>query len=321
MAQRTHYHVLNIRPTATQNEIQAAYRTLVRQYHPDVRGSSESSMRELNLAYSILSNQRRRRDYDAALAVTDPQDTIPARVDTTTNTQEKGKRTMSETRRVGDIGKMDEVPTFNQLGILVLDGSGSMSDPAVGNISKAQAVNSAVREMFTRFSVSRYKKNFSFAVVTFDEDAAIHTAVIPATDVDDNADYDPMRGHGGGTSIGSGLRKAREVAEKFLQESSNHIDSSVVIVVMSDGRDGEAGVANPADTRKIAEEIKNNNKITICAAYFAKVGLTDTDAQNHLRDLASNAATGYKTVYDADTLRKFFIATVSAGSNVTIERL
>jgi hypothetical protein len=45
--------------------------------------------------------------------------------------------------------------TWEQLGVLVLDGSGSMSGETTGNTTKAQGVDSAVREMFTRFKASR----------------------------------------------------------------------------------------------------------------------------------------------------------------------
>ena len=60
-------------------------------------------------------------------------------------------------------------PTYKQLAILVLDGSGSMGQQAHGGITKAQAVNRAVRGLFTYFRHSRLAHHFSFAVITFDE--------------------------------------------------------------------------------------------------------------------------------------------------------
>jgi uncharacterized protein YegL len=220
---------------------------------------------------------------------------------------------MPERARTIDVGIVPTPQSFNQLGILVLDGSGSMAEQSVGKISKAQAVNGAVREMLTRFSVSRHRRNFAFAVVAFDEQASVHTPATPAEQIDDNADYDPMRGHGGGTSIGAGLHQARGIAEEFLRASPEGILSSVVIVVMSDGLDGD-----PAGTLRMAEEIKGIPSITLCTTYFSEVGAAEPAAQEHLRALATYPATGFKTVYDAETLRKFFIASVSTGTNLVI---
>lgn len=102
-----------------------------------------------------------------------------------------------------NIGKIETPKQFSQLGVLVVNGSGSMGGPASGNITKAQATNNSIRELFTRFKASRVAKNFAFAVVTFDDSA---TVVVQPTDVgpalDDNGDYNPMNGHGGGTNLG-----------------------------------------------------------------------------------------------------------------------
>jgi uncharacterized protein YegL len=213
-----------------------------------------------------------------------------------------------------DLGIVQAPQTFSQLGILVLDGSGSMGEASEGKATKAQAVNDGVREVLTRFSISRHKRNFSFAVVTFDERASVHTPVTPATEIDDNADYDPMRMHGGGTNIGAGLREAQRIAEEFLRNSPEDLPSSVVIVVMSDGEDGD-----PSGSLRLAEEIKKNPQITICATYFGQVGAVEPAAQDHLKALATSPATGFKTIYDAETLRKFFIASVSTGTNLVIK--
>ena len=85
-----------------------------------------------------------------------------------------------------NIGVVKTSRQFRQLGVLVQDGSGSMAGGAPGNMSKAQAVNLATRELLTRFKVSRYANNFDFAVVTYDHAAAIHTPPTPARSLDDN---------------------------------------------------------------------------------------------------------------------------------------
>lgn len=89
-----------------------------------------------------------------------------------------------------------------------------------------------------------------------------------------------------------------------------------MIVVLSDGRDREASGLGPAETLRIADQIKRTPAITICSAYFAQKGLSDPEAEDVLRRIASNPVTGYKTVYDAETLRAFFVSSVSAGRRI-----
>lgn len=66
-------------------------------------------------------------------------------------------------------------PDWRQLGVLVLDGSVSMTweieeQEKMGfSGKKAEAVNMAVRDMFTRFKIGRKKNNFTFAVVKLHE--------------------------------------------------------------------------------------------------------------------------------------------------------
>lgn len=300
---RSYYELLHVDPSATAAEIRRAYRDLVRRYHPDLGLGTAAQMALINEAYAVLSDQARRDAYD--------REQHRRSADAAPGTTTKGANRMSEKPRTTQIGLVVAPPSFHQLGLLVLDGSGSMSEPAAGNITKAQAVNVAVREMLTRFKASRHVRNFSFAVVSFDEDAAVHTPITAATAIDDYADYDPLNGRGGGTRIAAGLESARTVAAEFLRRE-HPVPPTVVIVLMSDGRDGEGGLADPRDTLRLAEEIKRTPHVTICTTYFARVGSVDPPSQEHLRSIATNPETGYKTVYDAETLRRFFIASLSA---------
>ena len=68
--EQNHYKLFGITPTATEKEINEAYRRLAFKYHPDRNQMSEESnriMRELNEAYAILSNPVRRKEYDLPL--------------------------------------------------------------------------------------------------------------------------------------------------------------------------------------------------------------------------------------------------------------
>ena len=62
---RSPHEVLGVRPGASQEEISAAYRRLVQQYHPDkvadlgpeLRELAEQRMKEINAAYQSLKKQ------------------------------------------------------------------------------------------------------------------------------------------------------------------------------------------------------------------------------------------------------------------------
>jgi molecular chaperone DnaJ len=65
---RTYYDILGLPEDAPVGDIRRAFRTLVRQLHPDVAGTGgASSFREVREAYETLSNAARRRHYDRQL--------------------------------------------------------------------------------------------------------------------------------------------------------------------------------------------------------------------------------------------------------------
>ena len=57
------YDTLNISKDCNQNEIKKAYRKLAMIEHPD-KGGSPEKFKEINEAYSILSDPQKRRAYD-----------------------------------------------------------------------------------------------------------------------------------------------------------------------------------------------------------------------------------------------------------------
>lgn len=61
-----YYEVLGVEENATQDQIKAAYRSLVKSYHPDVNAAPNAStfFRLIREAYETLSDPSKRRDYD-----------------------------------------------------------------------------------------------------------------------------------------------------------------------------------------------------------------------------------------------------------------
>jgi curved DNA-binding protein len=64
---RDYYETLGLSRQASDDQIRAAYRKLARKYHPDVNPGSkeaEEKFKEINEAYSVLSDPQKRKQYD-----------------------------------------------------------------------------------------------------------------------------------------------------------------------------------------------------------------------------------------------------------------
>jgi len=59
-----HYDVLQVSPHAEPDVIRAAFRALARRHHPDF-GGDQRRMMQINEAWSVLGNRKRRAAYDA----------------------------------------------------------------------------------------------------------------------------------------------------------------------------------------------------------------------------------------------------------------
>ncbi|MFL6592371.1 MAG: J domain-containing protein [Luteimonas sp.] len=63
-----HYATLNVAMDAPDAVVRAAYRVLAARYHPDRReGAGAARMQQVNAAYDVLSDPRRRAEHDAEL--------------------------------------------------------------------------------------------------------------------------------------------------------------------------------------------------------------------------------------------------------------
>lgn len=72
MQQQNHYRLLDVPFSASRKDITSAYRKQMREWHPDKFtgddiAQAEERAKQLNLAYSVLSDPKKREDYDKSI--------------------------------------------------------------------------------------------------------------------------------------------------------------------------------------------------------------------------------------------------------------
>ncbi len=61
---KDYYNILGVTKTASEEEIKSAFRKLAHKYHPDKKGGDEKKFKEASEAYAVLSDKKRRAEYD-----------------------------------------------------------------------------------------------------------------------------------------------------------------------------------------------------------------------------------------------------------------
>ena len=61
---KDYYSILGIDKKASKDEIKKAFRTLAHKYHPDKKGGNSDKFKEINEAYTVLSDDQKRAQYD-----------------------------------------------------------------------------------------------------------------------------------------------------------------------------------------------------------------------------------------------------------------
>ncbi len=69
---KNYYEILEVNQNASKEVIEKVYKLLVKKYHPDTqieekKNSAEEVLKQINLAYETLSDEKKRREYDEYL--------------------------------------------------------------------------------------------------------------------------------------------------------------------------------------------------------------------------------------------------------------
>lgn len=73
MKEKNYYEILGVSKGASDDDIKKAFRKLAHQHHPDKSGGNEAKFKEINEAYQILSDKKKREQYDKYGRVFDGQ--------------------------------------------------------------------------------------------------------------------------------------------------------------------------------------------------------------------------------------------------------
>ncbi|MBT6034243.1 MAG: DnaJ domain-containing protein, partial [Candidatus Jacksonbacteria bacterium] len=61
---KDYYQTLGVDKGISQDELKKAYRKLAHQHHPDKESGDEAKFKEISEAYSILGDEKKRKQYD-----------------------------------------------------------------------------------------------------------------------------------------------------------------------------------------------------------------------------------------------------------------
>jgi uncharacterized protein YegL len=195
-----------------------------------------------------------------------------------------------------------------QLAVLMVDGSGSMADPAdVGSeVSKADAVLKATRDFVAVLKSSKIKDTFwlstyAFSTTTTSMLENSSKLYVKVTEIDANKILNPLvvLVSMGNTDLAVALGKALETAEAFRRDKEIPVEPKYRRIVVFLLTDGLHNVGDVGRVHKIASKISNLWPLSTIA-------FGNTADVNLLKEIATDDRFFLQTA-DPDRLRAFFI--------------
>ena len=61
---KDYYEILGVSKSASDDEIKKAFRKKAMEFHPDKNGGDDTKFKEINEAYTVLSDKQKRQNYD-----------------------------------------------------------------------------------------------------------------------------------------------------------------------------------------------------------------------------------------------------------------
>ncbi len=61
---KDYYEILGLPRNASKDDIKKAFRKIAHKYHPDKKGGDPEKFKEASEAYSVLSDDKKRAEYD-----------------------------------------------------------------------------------------------------------------------------------------------------------------------------------------------------------------------------------------------------------------
>ncbi len=227
------YAVLGVSPHATDDEIKSAYRRAARRLHPDANPNNPGAaiqFQDVTAAYELLSDDRRKRDYDKQLArfnqkQKDNRDLIfslrvtPSKRTITPLPESQVIYLLAEVAADPLAREQDQVAESRLNLTLVLDHSNSM------NGTRLEKVKVAANQLIDQLSAQDI-----ISVVTFNDRA---TVIIPATRAENKPALKArvsMMAASGGTEIFQGLQAGVNQNKQFAgPRLVNHV------ILLTDG--------------------------------------------------------------------------------------
>ncbi len=216
---------------------------------------------------------------------------------------------------------IEETKSAEELGILVLDGSGSMANEERPSLTKAQAVRDAIAKpskpsegLFSVLKYSSRANEISMATFVFDSWVEERIPQTRIGDLDLDTAYmtlDLLQGHGDRTDIAKALTEAGRAALQFVAAAPADIPHYATVLLMSDGEHNvptqdKTPVINAANEIRAQATLQGQRPTVVlaCAPYGQ-----DADAQT----LQAIATPGfYQKCNSASELRAFFIASMAS---------